>query len=298
LVPLFLMGGLVIGLGLALVIAFLRQAYDRGVYTGEELERFSGLTLFGSIPDYSRGMFKVAGNRDNFLALRDDPEGQVAEAYRSLRSNLKFVLNTGQPDLELRTIAFTSCTQSEGKSVTNVDMALSFALSGHRVLLVDADMRRPSANRYLGIDISPGLSDVLKGEKTWRECVQPAVLPNVDVIPAGRQPASPGDLLASEATARLISDVREAYDIVVFDVPPVLAVADIDCLASRLDAVLLVTRSGRLSQKVVSEGVRRLEQVGANVVGCVLNAARRRREENKYGYGYGYGYGSEYKEVA
>lgn len=296
--PLFLLGGLVIGLGAALAIASVRQAFDRGVHSSGELEAASSLPLFGAIPDYRRGLCKVPGAGDDFLALRDDPEGPIAEAYRSLRSNLKFVLNTGQEGLEIRTLAFTSCTQSEGKSVTNVDMALAFAMTGRRVLLVDADMRRPSVNRYLRTALSPGLSDVLEGALPWREAVQAGRAENLDVIPAGRQPSSPGDLLAGEITGRFLKEVREAYDIVVFDVPPALAVADIDCLASKLDALLLVTRSGRLSNKVVREGARRLQQVGANLVGCVLNAARTTRGEQKYGYGYGYGYGSQEKDVA
>ena len=297
-VPIFLLGGMLAGFAAAFALAFVRQSFDRGVYTSDELESATGLTLFGSIPDYKHGACKVKGAGDSFVALRDDTEGPVAEAYRSLRSNLKFVLNSGQADLELRTIAFTSCTQGEGKSVTNADMALAFAMTGKRVLLVDADMRRPSTHRYMNTTQTPGLSDVLKGERSWRDCVQSEVLEGLDVLPAGRQPASPGDLLAGEITGHFVQEVREAYDLVVFDVPPVLAVADIDCLADKLDALLLVVHSGRLSSKVVAEGCRRLEQVGANLIGCVLNAARPRRREQKYGYGYGYGYGTDYKDAA
>lgn len=288
-VPLYLLGGALVGALVALALAFVRQTLDRSVITAEELEAASGLSLFGSIPDYRRGSYKVRGAGDDFLALRDAPEGAIAEAYRSLRSNLKFVLNTGQEGLEIRTLAFTSCTQSEGKSVTNIDMALAFAMTGKRVLLVDADMRRPSSNSYLGTSLTPGLSDVLGGNLHWRDCVQRGVAENLDLLPAGKQPASPGDLFAGDETGRLVAEVREAYDLVVFDVPPVLAVADIDCLAPRLDAVLLVTRAGQLSSKVVREGRRRLQSVGAKLVGCVLNAARPTRGEQKYGYGYSYG---------
>jgi succinoglycan biosynthesis transport protein ExoP len=290
-VPLFLAGGALAGLACALVLAFVRQSLDRTVLTTEELEEATALPLFGSIPDYRRGPCRVKGAPEGYLALRDDPEGPIAEAYRSLRSNLKFVLNTGQEGLELKTIAFTSCTQGEGKSVTNVDVALAFAMTGRRVLLVDADMRRPASNRYLGTPLTPGLSDVLAGRREWSECVQAGIAENLDLIPAGKQPASPGDLLAGAETGRFVAAVREAYDLVVFDVPPALAVADIDCLAVQLDAVLLITRAGKLSSKVVREGRRRLESVGAKLVGCVLNAARPTRGEQKYGYGYGYGYG-------
>jgi tyrosine-protein kinase Etk/Wzc len=290
-VPLFLGGGALVGFLVGVALALVRQSLDRTVLGAEELEEASGLSLFGSIPDYRRGPCRVKGAPEGYLALRDDPEGPIAEAYRSLRSNLKFVLNTGQEGLELKTLAFTSCTQGEGKSVTNVDVALAFALTGKRVLLVDADMRRPASHRYLGASLTPGLSDLLAGRLHWRECVQHGVAETLDLIPAGKQPASPGDLLAGEETARLVAEVREAYDLVVFDVPPALAVADIDCLAVQLDAVFLITRAGKLSSRVVQEGRRRLESVGAKLVGCVLNAARPTRGEQRYGYGYGYGYG-------
>jgi len=296
--PGYLLGGLCAGLAAAFALVFVRQSLDRGIHTTEELEAASGLTLFGAIPDYKHGKCRVRGAKDSFVALRDDPEGPIAEAYRSLRSTLKFVLNSGQGDLEIKTLAFTSCTQNEGKSVTNADMALAFAMSGKRVLLVDADMRRPSAHRYLPADRNPGLSEVLTGDKEWRACVQAGIRQRLDLLPAGRQPRSPGDLLAGAVTARFIAEVREAYDLVIFDVPPVLAVADIDCLAAQLDGLLLVVRAGQLSGKVVEDGMRRLDQMGANLIGCVLNAARPRRREQKYGYGYGYGYGAKPQEAA
>jgi capsular exopolysaccharide synthesis family protein len=224
-----------------------------------------------------------------FLALRDDPEGPVAEAYRSLRANLKFVL---AQDERIRVLAFTSCSQGEGKSVTNIDVALAFALGGKRVLLVDADMRRPVVARYLGLPNVPGLSEILSGSARWQECVQETHVPQLGVIAAGRQPRTPGDLLAGDACEQLIDELRGAYDLVVFDVPPALAVADTEAFASRLDAVVLLARSRRLTRTVLSRTAGRLRGAGANLIGCVLNADRPNRSESKYGYGYGYGYGS------
>lgn len=290
-VPLHFALGALLGFSGAIALAFLREGADRSVFTSAELEEASGLPVFGSIPDFKRGRTKVKHAGGEFLALRDDPEGAVAEAYRSVRANLKFVLSGTS---ELRTLAFTSCTQGEGKSTTNVDLALAFAVGGRRVLLVDADMRRPSTHRYLGVDRLPGLSDVLKGAMNWRDGVQHEVAENLDVLPAGKQPANPGDLLASEEALRLLEEVKHEYDLVIFDVPPALAVADIDGFAARLDGLILLVKSGKLSQGVVRQAVRKLEQVGANLVGSVLNAARPTRNEQKYGYGYGYGYGSKH----
>ena len=278
--------GLVLGLGAALGLAFARESLDRKVVTLAELEEASGLSVFGSIPDFRHGPTRVRGARKDFVAMRDDPEGPIAEAYRSLRSNLKFALGG-----DVRVVAFTSCTSGEGKSTTNVDVALAFALSERRVLLVDADMRCSAVGRYLGLGTSPGLSDVLAGRMDWRGCLQETLAPNLHVLPAGKQPRSPGDLLASAALAELLRQARAEYDLVVLDVPPVLEVADMDCLASRLDAVLLLVRSGKLASRIVDQAVRRLRSGGAHLIGAAINAARPSRDQKKYGYGYGYGYG-------
>lgn len=288
-VPVHVALGAIVGLLSAAGLAFLRESTDRGVFSSAELEEASGLPVFGAIPDFRRGRTKVKGAGADFLALRDDPEGAAAEAYRSVRANLKFALSGAE---ELRALAFTSCTQGEGKSTTNVDLALAFAQGGKRVVLVDADLRRPSTHRYLDTDRGPGVSEVLRGEAAWRDCVRAGVEAGLDLIPAGKQPANPGDLLAGEAMLRLLDELKQSYDLVVFDVPPALAVADLDGFAARLDGVLLVVRNGRLSHGVVAEAVKKLERVGANLIGAVLNAARPTRGENKYGYGYGYGYGS------
>lgn len=283
-VPMHAAAGLCLGLCAALGLSFLREALDRKVVSVAELEEASGLSVFGSIPDFRHGRTRVRGARQDFVAMRDDPEGAVAEAYRSLRSNLKFALGS-----EVRVLAFTSCTSGEGKSTTNIDVGLAFALAERRVLLVDADMRCSAVSRYLGLAASPGLSDVLSGGKAWRACLQESASPNLHVLPAGRQPRSAGDLLASAALADLIRDVRAEYDLVILDVPPVLEVADVDCLAARLDAVLLLCRSGKLSARVVEQAVRRLRHGGANLIGAALNAVRPSRDQKKYGYGYGYG---------
>jgi capsular exopolysaccharide synthesis family protein len=285
-----LLAGIALGLALSLGLAFALESLDKGVYTAAELERATGLSVFGSIPCFRRGKLRVKGDRDRFLALRDDPEGPIAESYRGLRANLKFAVGEATG---VKTLAFTSSTQGEGKSVTNIDVALSFASAGKRVLLVDADMRRPTVNKHLEVPLTPGLSEVLAGELSWTEAVHAGALLGLDVLSAGHQPPRPSDLLDSEACGALVQELRDAYDLVVFDVPPVLAVSDIGSFAAKLDAVLLLCRSEKLPSRVLAGSAQRLRQAGANLIGAVLNAARPRRTDNSYGYGYGYGYGYE-----
>jgi capsular exopolysaccharide synthesis family protein len=293
-IPAHLLGGLLFGVVAGLGLALLRETFGRGILYASELEAATGLPVLGQIPDFRSGRTKVKRADARFIALRDDPRGATAESYRSLRANLKHALAASG---EVRAIAFTSCAQGEGKSATNIDVALAFGLSGKRVLLVDADMRRPSVHMHLGLEQSPGLSDVLTGKVSWRDLVRKEVERNVDVITAGRQPANPGELLEGPSAARMLEEARGAYDLVVFDVPPALAVADIEAFAARLDAVLLVCRAGRVSPEVVGEAAERLRQVGANLIGAVLNAvgaaSRRARYGHGYGYGYGYGYGND-----
>ncbi|MEZ6017590.1 MAG: polysaccharide biosynthesis tyrosine autokinase [Planctomycetota bacterium] len=289
--PVHALMGLVLGLAVAAATALLREGRGSEIHTAAELEVATGLSVVGSIPDFRRGRTRVKNAPDHFVALRDDPEGPIAEAYRALRSNLKFIIGGSNGR---KTLAITSCVPGEGKSVTNVDVALSFAMSGKRVLLVDADMRRPSVSRYLQIGPARGLSDVLRETHAWQDCLVPSCHENLTVLPSGGVPEAPGDLLAGARSRELIAELREAYDLVVFDVPPVLAVADIECLAPHVEAVLLLCRSSKLTDSAVRHAATRLRQVGANVVGAVLNAVVARGvTSGDYGYGYGYGYGTD-----
>ncbi|HTF88255.1 MAG TPA: polysaccharide biosynthesis tyrosine autokinase [Planctomycetota bacterium] len=282
--------GLVLGLVFALAAALLRESLSRRVFTASELEEISGLSVLGTIPDFKHGRFRIKGAHEHYVPLLDDPESVPAEAFRSLRANLKFALGAIEG---AKTIAFTSCTQGEGKSLTNVSVALAYAINGKRVLLVDADMRRPSVHHYLGMELMPGLSEILQERVAWRECIRRDVARGLDVITAGKQPAAPGDLLESEACDKLLADLRNEYDLIVFDVPPALAVADIDSIASRLDAMFLVCKSNRVPAPVIAAATSRLRQVGAKLAGAALNAVGSSRG-GSHAYGYGYGYGSEY----
>jgi capsular exopolysaccharide synthesis family protein len=289
--------GVITGMILAFGWIVFRESRDRSIFTGKELEEASGVPVLGIIPDFRRGRDRVRNVGDRYLALRDHPESAVAEAYRSLRSNLKFVLNSGK---DLKTLACTSCLASEGKSLTNANMALGFAMIGRRVLLIDADIRRPTVAKTLELDGSPGLVDILRGEIPWRDCLQSSGHDNLEVISSGEIPDSPGDLLTSDRLRELLVEIRPEYDLIVFDIPPALLVSDVECFSS-LDAVLLLCRGARVSRGMMTHAVRRLEQVGTNLVGTVLNAVpgrlSRKAYGSSYGYGYGYGYGNEARKT-
>lgn len=291
-VPLRLALGAVLGLFLGVSLAFVRQSLDAGIITAAELESASGLPVFGVIPDFRHGRLRVRNAGERFIAMRDAPEGSIAEAYRSLRANLKFALAASPPihagaDASIKTMAFTSCLPGEGKSVTGINLALAFATSPKRVLFVDTDMRRPSVQRYLGLPLSPGLAEILSGRIAWTRCLHRDG--GLDVITAGKQSAAPGDLLAGERMDEFLAAVRGCYDLILFDLPAALAVADTESFASKLDAMVLLCRGRRLTRAVVRRAADRLRNAGANLIGSVLNAGRPHWTETRYGYDQEYG---------
>jgi len=287
-VPLHAALGLILGALLAAGMACAREVFSRGIFTESELEAATELPVLGAIPDFRRGRYRVRHAIEYFVPLRDDPEGPTAEAYRSLRANLKFALSA---DADLRTLAVTSCTPGEGKSSSNVALAMAFARSGRRVVLVDCDMRRPSIHCYLRLGLENGLSDVLEGRVAWRDVLRRDVGERLDVITAGEQPHSPGDLLDGAIFAQLLEELGRDYDLVICDVPPAIAVSDIESCAARLDAVVLLVRSDRASARLVEQATRRLRQSGANLIGAVLSGVGTSLVNGKYGDSYGYGYG-------
>lgn len=288
--------GCAAGLGLGVLASFVRQALSGAIHTQAEVEEATSLPVFGSIPDFRRGPMRIRTRRTGFLPLRDDPDGPISEAYRSVRESLRFANSsaTRAGGGRLRTLACTSCAPGEGKSTTNVNLAMAFAGSEHRVLLVDADMRKPTVHSSFGVPMEPGLGEVLENRAAWRECVRPSGQTGLDLLCAGDPQGSPSELLRSGPMPRLIAEWRESYDLVLFDLPPALAVADAEILARELDAIVLVYRAGGVHREALSAMSRKLARAGARVAGALVNAARPSRSgASPYYGGYHYGYGKE-----
>ncbi len=283
--------GLMLGIAAGLGLAWLRESYRGSLHTEAELEMVTNLPVLASIPDFRNGRMRSAHVGSTFLALRDDPDGPVAEAYRSLRANLRFALGGSQ---SIRTMAVTSSVPSEGKSVTNCDLAIAFASGGQRVLLVDADVRRPTVHKNFHVERAPGLCEVLIDNQEWRDCVQADVLPGLSILSAGRHGGKPGDLLSKPTLGALVDEFQSEYDVVVFDLPPALVVADVETFAHKLDAMLLLYRCDGIPGDAVSASVTRLRQTGSNLVGTVLNAVR--SEHGKGGAYYNSHYSYEYSD--
>lgn len=199
--------------------------------------------------------------------LNSNSSFAVREAYKTLRTNTRFFLNnTG-----CKKFCITSSTLGEGKSITMLNLAISFAEAGQKVLLIDADMRRPALARLLIEKASPGLSNVLAGLVPVSEVIRENIYPNLDIIFSGDIPPNPSELLGNERMRGLIEEMSEQYDYILVDTPPVTAVSDTCVVANMLDGVLYLVRENKTEKDAVKRGVNQLQLVGAKLLGFVLN---------------------------
>jgi non-specific protein-tyrosine kinase len=216
------------------------------------------------------------------LVLISDPQSQAAEAYRALRVNIQFA----SPDHPLRTILATSAGPDDGKSTTLANLAAALAETGAPTLLVDADLRRPSLHTIFGLPNDSGLTSLMLAGAAAPTAealpIQQTSVPNLRLLPSGPLPPNPAELLASRRMADLLALLAEQATYVLFDTPPVLAVADATVLASRVDGVLLVVRAGKTRRDLALKARKTLEQVKANLIGAVLTDAP--MDNAAYGY--------------
>jgi len=272
-------GGL-LGLLLGLGAAFFLEYLDRSLKSTSDVETSLGVPVLGWIP-------KITGDGQRRISLvaAHDPEGVAAEAYRVLRTNIAFSTARERP---LSSLAFTSPGPDEGKSTSVANLAAVLADRGDRTLLVDADLRRGTLHEDFDLLRSPGLSDLLVGELDPREAIRPAVRPALDLLPAGKRPPNPSELLGSQAMAKLLASWREEYRWVLFDTPPVLAVTDASVLAALVDGAVLVVKAGETDRRAGWQAIQQLRRVGARVVGAVLNEIVLQRGADRYYFDYYY----------
>lgn len=256
------LGG-VLGLLLGAALAVLRGMADVRMRDAAALQRVTGSPLLGEIPFES-------GAKSAPLIVGEAANSPRAEAVRKLRTNLRFV-DVHEP---ARVIAVTSALQGEGKTTMACNTAIALAEAGWRVLLIDADLRRPKVADYLGLDGGVGLTDVLVGDVQVGDVVQRWGDKSLLVLPSGSTPPNPSELLGSKAMADLLVALRESADIVVIDTAPLLAVTDGVVVAVQADGALLVTQQGRTSRGQVAAAARALSSVSVRLLGCVLNMAK------------------------
>jgi capsular exopolysaccharide family len=290
--------GLLLGVGAAFAARVLRPT----VREVSEVERGTGLVSFASIPESPqqekldsskrdrKGREAVIAGRSQLLALIQ-PDDPAVESLRSLRTGLSFATLGAKNN----NIVITGATSALGKSFVSANLSVLLALSGKKVLLVEADMRRPQLGTYFGYKVGNGLSDVLVGQRELEEVLlrDAAGVVGLDVLPSGVIPPNPGELLLTESFSNLLMGCGTKYDYVLIDSPPLLPVGDTLAIARQAATIFMVVRAEVSTLREVRDAVRKLEASGGEVKGIIFNGVKRRRVGYGYAYRYYYDYGAK-----
>ena len=214
------------------------------------------------------------------FVVEQKPKSIVSEAYRILRTNIQY----SSFDKQIKTIVVTSAEAAEGKSTVSGNLALCFAQNEKKVIIVDCDLRKPSVHKNFQISNLIGLSEVLIGKEQLEEAIQRRN-ENLDMLPSGKIPPNPSEMLSSSAMTNIIEALREKYDVVILDSAPLRAVTDAQILSTKADGTILVIRAQRTNKESVIEAKNLLIKVGANIIGTVLHAVENTRGKYYYYYG-------------
>jgi capsular exopolysaccharide synthesis family protein len=261
-----------LGLIIGAAGAVAREMLDTTVKTGEALHALAGAPVLAGVPfdpdaKTAPGTYVSSGHSAR------------AESLRQLRTNLQYV----DVDRPVKTVVVTSAVPGEGKSSTACGLAILFAEAGQRVLIIDADLRRPCIAEYLGIEGAAGLTTVLVGKASVDDVLQRWGT-DLWVLPSGSLPPNPSELLGSQHMADLLDELRERFDMVIVDCPPLLPVTDGAVVAARADGALLMARSRRTTIGQVTAAVRALQSVDARLLGCVFNMVAKNGADAYYNY--------------
>ena len=281
---------MVVGLTMGIGLAFFLEYLDDTIKTPEEVERYLKIPFLGYIG-------KVIIAKDNpyspdLVALKE-PKSHIAEMLRNVRTNILFSTS----NFPRKALLVTSSTQGEGKTFLTINLGISLAQMGKRVVVIDADLRKTRIHRTFGLKKHPGLTEVLTGNHGLESVIQDTKVENLKIIPCGTIPPNPAELLSSEAMKDLIDRLKEQFDFVLFDSPPVMSVTDPTILANLADGVIIVIKGGETPRPPIQRALQQLSKLDTKLLGVVLNGIdfKERKYYYKYHYDYDYGYGE--KEV-
>ncbi|MEK6693352.1 MAG: AAA family ATPase [Nitrospirota bacterium] len=306
--------GILFGLIFGLILAFVTEAFDTSIGTIEDVESFLGLPVLGIIPDVSEREAKKEIEKA-YEPIADkvsldfyyrfithfSPKSVLAESYRSLRTNIQFA----SPDKELKTILITSASLSERKTSTVINLAVAFGQMGKKVLIIEADMRRPAIHQIFGLKKEPGLSEIIVQNTTLEEATRTFSdivlggfgleefltapgLDNLNIITSGSIPFNPSEILASVKMKGLIETVKSSYDVVIVDAPPVLPLTDTLILAPMIEGTILIYQVGRMARSALKRTKILLDNAQAKILGIVLTGVKAEISPDYYHHYYRY----------
>ncbi len=270
---------LVFGFGFVFLIVFL----DRSIKSAEDAQNSAGAAVLGIVP--VADVVAAASPRGRDLYVFDHPKSQVAEACRSLRTNLMF----SGADRKFKTLVVSSANPREGKTTLVLYLGTTMAQSGQRVLLVDSDMRRPRLHVPTGIPKGIGLSNLIVGDESYDTAIKSTEVPNLFVLPCGPLPPNPAELLMSKRFDTVLAELSSRFDMVIFDSPPLGAVTDAVVLSRQTDGLVLVVHASKTLRDEVKRAARQIRDVNGQIIGVILNQLD--AKDRRYGYYNYYGYG-------
>jgi len=283
---------MVVGLTMGIGLAFFLEYLDDTIKTPEEVERYLKIPFLGYIG-------KVIIAKDNpyspdLVALKE-PKSHIAEMLRNVRTNILFSTS----NFPRKALLVTSSIQDEGKTFLTINLGISLAQMGKRVVVIDADLRKTRIHRTFGLKKHPGLTDVLTGNHGLESVIQDTKVENLKIIPCGTIPPNPAELLSSEAMKGLIDRLKEQFDFILFDSPPVMSVTDPTILANLADGVILVIKGGETPRPPIQRALQQLSKLDTKLLGVVLNGMdfKKGKYYYHYYYKYHYDYGYGEKEV-
>ncbi|MEY3173035.1 MAG: Tyrosine-protein kinase ptk [Planctomycetota bacterium] len=277
----FLGMGALLGALFGLGIGYLIEMADRSFRKPEDIIREFGVPIMGHIPFITEQRLKSAPEDSKFDRSAISvhlPRSRPAEAFRAIRTAVCFSALGG----EHRVISVTSPAAGDGKSTLALNLAISLAQSGKKTVIIESDLRRPKVHKLTGADNKKGVVDVLRGNTSLDDVIQPTQVPDLNVIPCGPRPKDPAELLARPEYERLLEELRGRFDYVIVDTPPVLAVTDPAGVAARVDGVIVCMRLSRHTRELGKRTIESLRDIGATVAGIVINGVE---ERDAYGYG-------------
>jgi capsular exopolysaccharide synthesis family protein len=216
------------------------------------------------------------------IIAHDNPWSPISESYKMLKTNIQY----SSIDNPVRTILVTSPEPGAGKSTTSVNLAVTFAQEGKNVVIVDADMRNPTQHYYFKKSNRVGLSNTLAGQTPLQQCLLDTYIDHLTLLSSGTTPPNPAELLSSNRMNHLLVELKEQFEIVIVDSPPILAVTDAQVLAAKCDGVLCVLRSGKVKRQMAQKTMERLQHVNANILGVLLNRIQLKKSDAVYSYSY------------
>ena len=286
--------GILAGMLIAVIIIFVLDFIDNTVKDSDELSQKYKKAIIGEIPSFS-GSRKKSNSDERKTLLDKEFPFYIVESYKAMRTNIVFSLSTS----EKKIFAVSSADPGEGKSTTSSNIAIALAQADHKVLLIDADMRKPVQHKIFKVKNKNGLSSVIGKMVTAQQCIHKDVVKNLDLLSAGPKPPNPSELLASEQAEKMMNELSEKYDYIVVDTPPVNVVSDAMGISKSLAGIFLVLKYGETTFDTTEKAMKKIQLADMNMLGFIVNDITGRhhggyyfRYKDKYGYS-GYGYGNE-----